>query len=125
MSYSGQIINVPGLLAGADLSAYQYRPVKLASTAGEVIAATAAADQVIGILLNDPTDGQAASIAAPGSITVAIAGTGVLNAGSFVTVNSTGIRPTTTDNTSICGKAITAASTKGDQVTIQVLTGRY
>ena len=41
MANHGQIISVPGLLAGADLSAYQYRPVKLASTAGEVVAATA------------------------------------------------------------------------------------
>lgn len=125
MSYSGQLINVPGLLAGADLSAYQYRPVKLASTAGEVVAATAASDAVLGILLNDPTDGQAASIAAPGSITIAVAGTSVLTAASFLTVNSTGLRPTTTDNTAICGKAITAAVTKGDLITIQVLTGRY
>lgn len=125
MSYEGQLIHIPGLLAGADLSAYQYRPVKLASTAGEVVAATAAADAVLGILQNDPTDGQVASIAAPGSISIAKAGTSVLAAGAFLTVNSTGLRPTTTDNTAICGKAITAASASGDLITIQVLTGRY
>ena len=68
MANYGQIISVPGLLAGADLSAYQYRPVKLASTAGEVVAATAVTDVVVGILQNDPTDGQAASIAGVGSI---------------------------------------------------------
>jgi hypothetical protein len=113
------------LLAGADLSAYQFRPVKLASTAGEVVAATAVTDIVIGILQNDPTDGQAASIAGVGSITLAKAGTSVLTAGAMLTVNSTGLRPTTTDNTAVCGRAITAASAAGDLIQITVLTGRY
>lgn len=125
MANYGAIISVPGLLAGADLSAYQYRPVKLASTAGEVVAATAVTDIVIGILQNDPTDGQAASIAGVGSISLAVAGTSVLAVGNALTVNSTGLRPTTTDNTAICARAITAAVTKGDLITITVLTGRY
>jgi hypothetical protein len=125
MANYGHILGVPGLLAGADLSAYQYRPVKLASTAGEVVAATAVTDIVIGILQNDPTDGQAASIAGVGSITLAKAGTSVLTAGAMLTVNSTGLRPTTTDNTAVCGRAITAASAAGDLIQITVLTGRY
>ena len=81
MANHGQIISVPGLLAGADLSAYQYRPVKLASTAGEVVAATANTDAVVGILQNDPTDGQAASVAGVGSLTIAKSGTSVIAAG--------------------------------------------
>lgn len=125
MANYGHILGVPGLLAGADLSAYQFRPVKLASTAGEVVAATAVTDIVIGILQNDPTDGQAASIAGVGSITLAKAGTSVLTAGAMLTVNSTGLRPTTTDNTAVCGRAITAASAAGDLIQITVLTGRY
>ncbi len=125
MANYGQIISVPGLLAGADLSAYQYRPVKLASTAGEVVAATAVTDVVVGILQNDPTDGQAASIAGVGSVSLAKAGTSVLAKGAYLTCNSTGLAPTTADNTAICARAIEAASAAGDLIKITVLAGRY
>lgn len=125
MAFSGQIISIPGFLAGADLSSYQYRPVKLASTAGEVVAATAVTDVVLGILQNDPEDGQAAHVAGPGSITIAVAGTSVLAAGAFLTCNSTGLAPTTADNTAVCAKAISAAAAAGDWITVQVMAGRY
>lgn len=125
MANYGALIDVPGLLAGADLSAYQYRPVKLASTAGEVVAATAVTDVVVGILQNDPTDGQAAHIAGVGSVTLAKAGTSVLAKGAYLTCNSTGLAPTTADNTAVCGRAIEAASASGDLIMITVLAGRY
>lgn len=125
MAYYGQMIDVPGLLAGEDLSSWQYKPVKLASTAGEVVKADDVTDIVVGILQNDPTDGQAAHIAGPGSISKVIAGTSVLTAAAYLTCNSTGVTPTTTDNTAICGRAINAASASGDIITIQVLAGRY
>lgn len=125
MAFYGNLIDVPGVLAGEDLSAWQYKPVKLASTAGEVVKADAVADVVIGILQNDPTDGQAAHVAGVGSVSKAIAGTSVLTAAAYLTVNSTGVVPTTNDNTAICGRAINAASAAGDLVTIQVLGGRY
>lgn len=125
MANYGQIINVPGLLAGADLSAYQYRPVKLASTAGEVVAATAVTDVVVGILQNDPADGEAAHIAGVGSVSLAKAGTSVLAAGAYLTCNSTGVAPTTVDNTAVMGRAINSAAAAGDLITITVLAGRY
>lgn len=125
MANYGALIDVPGLLAGADLSAYQYRPVKLASTAGEVVAATAVTDVVVGILQNDPTDGQAAHIAGVGSLTLAKAGTSVLAKGAYLTCNSTGLAPTTADNTAVCGRAVEAASAAGDLIMITVLAGRY
>lgn len=125
MANYGQIISVPGLLAGADLSAYQYRPVKLASTAGEVVAATANTDAVVGILQNDPTDGQAASVAGVGSLTIAKSGTSVIAAGAYLTCNTTGLVATTSDNALICGRATQAATAAGDLIMITVLAGRY
>lgn len=125
MTVYGQLMDVPGLLAGEDLSAWQFKPVKLASTAGEVVKGDAVADVILGILQNDPTDGQAAHIAGPGSISRVVAGTSVLTAAAFLTVNSTGVTPTTTDNTAVCGKAVEAASATNDLIMIQVLAQRY
>lgn len=48
------------LVAGADLSAKQYRFVKLSS--GQVVACSATTDRPIGVLQNDPTSGQAAIV---------------------------------------------------------------
>ena len=100
MANYGQIISVPGLLAGADLSAYQYRPVKL-------------------------TDGQAASVAGVGSLTIAKSGTSVIAAGAYLTCNTTGLVATTSDNALICGRATQAATAAGDLIMITVLAGRY
>lgn len=125
MTNYGQLIDVPGLLAGEDLSSWQYGAVKLASTAGEVVKADAVTDIVVGILQNDPADGEAAHVAGVGSVSKAIAGTSVLTAAAALTCNSTGLRPTTTDNTAVCARSMEAASASGDVIMVQVLTGRY
>ena len=49
------------LEAGADLSAHQFRPVKLNAT-GKVVRATGVADKVIGILQNKPKNGGTANV---------------------------------------------------------------
>ncbi len=118
MANYGQIIHIPGLVAGADLSAAQYKAVKFASTAGEVIASTAAADASIGILQNDPTDGQAASIGGAGSISLALAATSTIAAGNFVAPNSTGLVNTSVQK---FGRALQAAGASGDLIQVQVL----
>ena len=51
-----------GLLAGADLSSDQYKFVKMASTAGEVVLVSATTDVAIGVLQNAPADGEPAEI---------------------------------------------------------------
>ena len=125
MTNYGPLLDIPGLLAGEDLSSWQYKPVKLATTAGEVVKGDAVTDVVVGILQNDPADGEAAHVAGVGSISKVVAGTSVLTAAAYLTCNSTGVRPTTADNTAICGRAIEAASASGDLIMIQVLAGRY
>ena len=55
-------LHIPGLLAGADLSSSQFLAVKLASTAKEVITVNASTDAAIGILQNNPADGEEAEV---------------------------------------------------------------
>lgn len=55
--------------AGADLSAQQFRFVKLDSS-GNVVAIAAVTDRSIGVLQNKPTSGQAAEIAIDGVVKV-------------------------------------------------------
>lgn len=117
MASYGKIINIPGLLAGADLSAKQYKAVKLASTAGEVVASAAVTDVSVGILQNDPADGEAASIAGAGSITLAVAATAI-TAGAGLSANTTGV---ITYTTATFARALEAAAAAGDRIMIQVI----
>ena len=73
----------------------------------------------------DPTDGQAASVAGVGSLTIAKSGTSVIAAGAYLTCNTTGLVATTSDNALICGRATQAATAAGDLIMITVLAGRY
>lgn len=118
MANYGQITGIPGLVAGADLSAAQYKAVKFATTAGEVVASTAAADASIGLLQNDPADGEAASIAGAGSIALALAATSTIAAGNFVAPNSTGLVNTSVQK---FARALQAAGAVSDLITVQVL----
>lgn len=83
-----EYLSYPGLIAGADLSDSQYCAVKIASTAGEVVVAGGKTNELLGILQNDPEDGEAAEIAILG-FCKAKASTGI-TAGSFLTVDTTG-----------------------------------
>lgn len=78
------------LIAGADLSAKQYRFVKIDTAADDqVIAAAAATDEIVGILQNDPTNGQAASIRTVG-ISKLLLGVGGATRGNRLTSDANG-----------------------------------
>ena len=66
MAYEAPVFSIPGLVAGADLSDYQYYLVKLNSTAQQVVRCDAVTDIPIGILQNDPESGEAAEVMALG-----------------------------------------------------------
>ncbi len=65
MAYSGPQMTIPGLKAGADLSAAQYKFVKM-SADGPVILCAAATDIPAGVLQNDPISGAEAVVLAMG-----------------------------------------------------------
>lgn len=62
---SGPSLKIPGLTAGADLSAAQYKFVEMAS-ATTVTVCNAATDRPIGVLQNAPASGDAAEVLAFG-----------------------------------------------------------
>lgn len=65
MAYEGALCNVPGIKAGADLSAAQFLAVKV-DTDGDVVLA-GAGEVALGILQDKPAaDGRAATVAAAG-----------------------------------------------------------
>ena len=120
---AGQYWSVPGVVATGDLSSYQYYVVKHATTAGACkVATTAATDTIMGVLQNDPTDGQAAEVACDG-IVYALAEASV-TAGSALTCSSTGrVKTTTTDLDQIVGFALTASSSAGDKIVVHLSRG--
>lgn len=67
MAYEGPQICIPGLVAGADLSAAtnQFRFVKL-SAARTVVLCAAITDRPVGVLQNRPQNGEAAVVCAIG-----------------------------------------------------------
>ena len=65
MAYEGEQNTIPGLSASADLSAKQYFFVKM-SGEKTVDVCSAVTDKPIGVLQNDPTSGQAATVCAVG-----------------------------------------------------------
>ena len=109
MAYSNEFLQIPGLLAGASLASNQFYVVKMASTAGEVVAVNATTDAAFGILLNDPADGEAAQIAISGSVKAKAGGT--ITAGAYLGFDSTArVVARTGDNSQIIGFAPWAAS---------------
>ena len=114
---------IPGVVATGDLGSYQYYVVKFGSTAGTIkVADTAASDTLIGVLQNDPADGEPAEVAAWG-VCKALSAASV-TAGAKLTCNSTGyVAATTTDKDEIIGIALAASSAAGDL--IPVLLSRF
>ncbi len=89
MAYEGNIRNIPGLTAGADLSSDQFKFVKM--SAGGVILPTTSGEPVTGVLQDKPAaSGRAASVAGVGSVTKVLAG-GVIAKGARIQPNANGV----------------------------------
>ncbi len=116
-------LRIPGLCAGADLSAKQFCAVKAASTAGEVVAVSAGSDDCIGILYNTPGDGAAAEVAAGGLLKGKAGGS--ISAGALVSFGSSATL-VAADSTSniVIGYAVEAAES-GDVFSFVWQRSRY
>lgn len=109
MATFGEYHSIPGLVAGADLSAKQYLAVKMASTAGQVIVCAATTDVPLGILQNDPVAGEPAEVAYCGVVKAKFAAS--VTAGKLATINTTGqIAGTSVISKSCIGKVFEASS---------------
>ena len=121
---SDQSLKLTGLLAGADLSAKQWFVVKMASTAKEVVLNVLATTRGIGVLQNDPADGEPALVAINGAVRVATEAS--VSAGDFVAASTTGrAKTTTTDGDEIVGIALEANSAAGDIIGILLTPGMH
>jgi len=123
MSIEGPKITI-SYEAGEDLSAYQFKYVKLSS--GKLVKTAAATDKVLGVLQNAPVAGEAGAVSLPGSVTKVRAGAGGLAEGAWVALEHVGPTDTgkgktaagTTDGELILGLTIQAAAAEDDLATI-------
>lgn len=89
MATIGPDVHVLNLIAGADLTSLQYWPVTTSSSDFKVIQASGASAPVpIGILLNDPSSGQAAQVAVFGNVPAQVNPTTAIAVGDFLTTDA-------------------------------------
>lgn len=117
MAYQ-EYMTLPGLVAAGDLSSKQKYVVRAASTAGAVkVATTPASDKILGILMNDPADGEPAMVAHVG-VVHALAESGV-GYGDKLTCSSTGrVKTTSTTGDEVIGIALAASGAAGDVIPV-------
>ena len=129
MAFTTQYQTIPGLKANSTgLASSQFLAVKLATTAGRVVApgtvnTTTNPGYIVGILMNAPAGNEEAEVAVTG-IVKAIAATSTIAIGDRVYTNTTGklTDAGTTDNGFFLGRALEASAAAGDIVTI-ILNG--
>jgi len=123
MAFTTNYSTIPGLTAGADLSAAQFKVVKLASTAGQVVLAASSVLTQAFVLMNNPTSGQPAEVAYKGIVKV-WCGTSNLAIGEALGVTTTStVKDTATDNAFVIGKALEASTAVNDIVTAVLIPG--
>lgn len=110
---------LPGIEAGANLSAVQFAAVQLNSD-GEAILPAGQGAVIAGVLQNKPTEGQAASIAIVGSVTKVLSN-GAFDPGDFLTVNTNGKFEEAASGDYIAGVAVTGVD-GADEIGTMVIT---
>lgn len=116
MAVKGHYMTIPGVVASGTLT--QYKVVKFASTANCVVHVNATTDAAVGVVQNDPTNGQAAEVAVCG-VVIALAGVSDLARGELIGFNTTGqVVDHTTDNRRIIGQALQASTAVNDEVQV-------
>jgi len=116
MAYEENVKYIGTFKSSADLSAAvnQFRPVKLASAAGQVALASAATDVVIGVLANKPKAGEVARIAdvqAGGIGKVRIGVSQTIAVGDKLTANASGDAVKASSGNQVFALALEAVTT--------------
>lgn len=107
MSFENRGSNLPGIVAGADLTADQFRAVVIDSTGRAVVAGADVA--IDGILQNDPDITEAATIWGTGSVSKVVVGTGGATRGALATTASDGIIDASATDV-VCGRFLETAT---------------
>lgn len=113
---------IPGLIAAADLSAFQYRVVRLSAARTVNVASHNLAASVlgpVGVLQNKPNAaGRAASVAREG-LSKAVAGAAV-TVNQMVTHDGSGYVIDAVSGSNVIGRALEAAGAAGEVITVQL-----
>jgi len=119
MATSGNQIR-ESMVAGADLSAKQFTFVKMNTTDRTVVSA-GNGDAAMGVVINDPESGQAATVVTQGRVIVEV-GTGGLTAGDNVGIDANGEAVTAASSDIIVGQCVVGASA-GERATVDIFRG--
>lgn len=106
---------LPGMVAGADLTAAQHRFVNV-NASGKVVAA-GAGTPCDGVLQNNPDTDQAATVWGVGSVSKVSAGAAVAQ-GALVASDGNGQGITAVSGNYIAGRALTAAAGAGELISV-------
>lgn len=106
-------------IAGEDLSSAQFKFVTLESD-GQIDLADAAGENAIGVLLNDPASGEAATVAVSGKVMVTSGGT--IAAGAQIQTDASGDALTAASGDVVLGYALEAA-VDGQVFAIELIQG--
>jgi hypothetical protein len=126
MAWNGIYSTFPTLTANSTgLASSQFTVVKLASTAGKVVASgvlnttTALTLGPLGVLMNAPAGYEEAEVAFSGIVKMKVA-TSTIVIGDHIGVNSTslGTDAARTDNTAFIGVALSASAAANDIITV-------
>lgn len=119
MATIGADIVTESYIAGADLSAAQFKIVKLDTTANTVIVCDGATDKPHGVLLNKPLSGEAAHVQYGGRTKVQA--DAAVSVGAEVGTSADGQAVTKTANNDwTIGRAETAAAAAGELIEVQM-----
>ena len=113
---------IVGMLAGANLSAAgnQYKLVKIASTAGEVVLVGSTSILSIGVLQNNPADGEVAQVCIHGISKLLVGPTDVAINDRLGSDSTSRGADHTTDNQPVIALALEASSAAGDLIRVYV-----
>ena len=109
-------LRIPGLRAGADLSAQQFRFVKPGAADGDVVAVSATGERAFGVLLDNPKPGMTAEVASF-EITEVTAGAPIPY-GAEVQTDAQGRAIVAVSGGAVLGRALQAATAAGDRISI-------
>lgn len=110
---------LPGIEAGADLTALQFIGVQL-NADEEAIAPAGQGQTIVGVLQNKPDEGEAASIAIVGSVTKVLAAS-AFDPGDLLTVAATGKFEEAASGDYIAGVAVTGVDNADEIGTMVIL----
>jgi hypothetical protein len=115
MATEQRSFNVGSIEAAADLSALQYRAVKMSSTG--LTPCTVAGEKIAGVSQNKPITGQVVDLAVVG-VTKFVAGAAVARGALVMTDTAGRVITSATAGSTIIGWALEAAGAAGDIITV-------